>query len=150
MKRLYILLLISLFIFISCSDKNSELSENKNISMKDLSGESYLVSGDTVVTLTDMDEESMYAIYFDQKSSRIVESSRDTDPKILATNSGTYIPIADNGSVRFSPQEIGLSSGKMKIVELRCDSNSMELDELKDPYLLFHGGKLLKNSIELT
>lgn len=133
-KRLFsiVLILLSIFAITSCSDSKSktEIPTEYNISMNDIPETWLPVASESVITLSDMDTDSMYAIY-KSSNSRANSPTTGNSAKLLQTNTGSYIPIPDeNNSLRFSPQDINMKNGYIKVVKLKDgNKNDMKITE---------------------
>ena len=124
--KLFIVALMTLLMLLSCSPEDDTTTLPPPVAEED----TYIVTGNEPITLTDLEINGLYAIFPQRNSRNLLRS----DPEnLFSTNGGTYLHFAEESTFSFYPESIGLNDGdSLRVITLEPESDGTVIDIRKD------------------
>ena len=124
--KIFAAALMTLLMLLSCSPEDETAGGVPAGSGDD----TYIVTGNDQITLTDLDINGLYAIFPQHNSRNLLRSASE---KLFLTNGGTYLHFAEESSFSFYLKDIGLTDGdSVRVITLEPESDGTVIDIRND------------------
>ena len=124
--KIFAAALMTFLMLLSCSPEDETAGGVPAGSGDD----TYIVTGNDQITLTDLDINGLYAIFPQHNSRNLLRSASE---KLFLTNGGTYLHFAEESSFSFYLKDIGLTDGdSVRVITLEPESDGTVIDIRND------------------